>query len=72
MSEAFPWQRGKSQVVLAIAREDEPMTNDDVQVGYDVVRRMKNLFGARSLADAERLADEEPVAAAGRTGRGSR
>ena len=59
MSEAFPWQRGKSQVVLAVAREDEPMTNDDVQVGYDVVRRMKNIFGAARLANAQRLADEE-------------
>ncbi|MHB8970948.1 MAG: MMPL family transporter [Pirellulaceae bacterium] len=59
MSEAFPWQRGRSQVVLAVAREGEPMTNDDVQIGYDVVRRMKNLFGAARLADAQRLTDKE-------------
>ncbi len=59
MSEAFPWQRGKSQIVLAVAREGTPMTNDDVQVGYDLVRRMKNIFGAARLAEAQRLADAE-------------
>jgi putative drug exporter of the RND superfamily len=58
MSEAFPWQRGKSQVVVAIVRPDAPMTNDDVQVGYDVARRMKNLFGAAQLATAAQLADQ--------------
>ena len=68
MSEAFPWQRGKSQIVVAIAREGTPMTNDDVQVGYDVVRRMKNIFGAARLAEAQRLADEESaLRQAGRT-----
>ncbi len=61
MSEAFPWQRGKSQIVLAIVREREPMTNEDVQIGYDVARRMKNLFGAARLAAATRLAAEEQV-----------
>lgn len=59
MSEAFPWQRGKSQIVVAIVRPDAPMTNDDVQVGYDVARRMKNLFGAAQLATAAHLAEQE-------------
>jgi RND superfamily putative drug exporter len=59
MSEAFPRQRGKSQIVLAIVREREPMSNEDVQIGYDVARRMKNLLGAARLAAAARLADEE-------------
>jgi len=59
MSEAFPWQRGKSQVVVAIVRPDAPMSASDVQVGYDVARRMKNLFGGARLAAAQQLSDEE-------------
>ncbi len=56
MTEAFPWQRGRSQVVIAIARPDKPLTSDDIQVAYDVGRRLKNLFGAARLAEARRLA----------------
>ncbi len=59
MTEAFPWQRGKSQIVVAIARRGAPMTQDDVQVGYDVARRMKNLFGAARLAAAAELSVQE-------------
>lgn len=58
MSEAFPWQRGRSQVVIAIARAEEPIGGDDIQVGYDILRRLKNLFGAAQMAEAERLATE--------------
>ncbi|MHB8951886.1 MAG: MMPL family transporter [Pirellulaceae bacterium] len=69
MSEAFPWQRGRSQIVLAVAREDEPITSDDVHIGYDMVRRMKNLFGAARLAEAQRLTvTERELRTAGRTG----
>ncbi|NLX53781.1 MAG: MMPL family transporter [Planctomycetaceae bacterium] len=59
MSEAFPHQRGRSQIVLALVREQEPITKDDVQIGYDVARRVKNLLGAAQLAAAARLAREE-------------
>ncbi len=59
MTEAFPWQRGRSQVVIAIARDDEPLTNDDIQVAYDVGRRLKDLFGAARLAEARRLSEQE-------------
>ncbi len=59
MTEAFPWQRGRSQVVIAIARQDEPLTNDDIQVAYDVGRRLKDLFGATRLAEARRLSQQE-------------
>ena len=58
MSEAFPWQRGRSQVVMAIARSEEPIGSDDIQVGYDILRRLKSLFGASQLAEADRLAIE--------------
>jgi RND superfamily putative drug exporter len=67
MSEAFPWQRGRSQIVVAIARAEEPIGNDDIQIGYDVVRRLKNLFGASQMAEAERLAAE--IAALRQAGR---
>ncbi len=56
MTEAFPRQRGRSQVVVAIARRDSAMTNDDLHVAYDVARRLKNLFGAARLAEARELA----------------
>lgn len=59
MSEAFPRQRGRSQIVLALVREQEPITKDDVQIGYDVARRVKNLLGAAQLAAAARLARDE-------------
>ncbi len=59
MTEAFPWQRGRSQVVIAIARSDEPLTHDDIQVAYDVSRRLKNLYGAACLAAARRLTERE-------------
>ncbi len=42
MTEAFPRQRGRSQVVVAIARRDAAMTNDDIHVAYDVARRLKS------------------------------
>lgn len=54
MEAAFPHERGKSQVVIAIAREGEPLTNDDIHVAYDVARRMKNLCGAARLHEALR------------------
>ena len=59
MTEAFPRQRGRSQVVVAIARSEAPQTNDDIHVAYDVARRLKNLFGAARLAAARRLAKQE-------------
>lgn len=58
MSEAFPRQRGRSQIVVAIARPQQPLTNSDLHVAYDVGRRMKNLFGATRLGAARRLAQE--------------
>lgn len=58
MTEAFPRQRGRSQVVVAIVRADGPMTNDDIQVAYDVARRVRNLFAASRLAEARRLAPQ--------------
>jgi len=54
MSEAFPHQRAKSQFVVAIVRHQRPLTKDDLDVAYDVARRMKNLFGASQLAAARR------------------
>ncbi|MFW6168969.1 MAG: MMPL family transporter [Planctomycetota bacterium] len=59
MSEAFPRQRGRSQVVVAIAREHAAMTRDDIGVAYDVARRLKNLFAAARLAQARELASKE-------------
>ncbi|MCU0960374.1 MAG: MMPL family transporter [Pirellulaceae bacterium] len=56
MAEAFPLQRGRSQVVAAVVRPDEPMTNDDVQIGYDLARRLKNLCAATQLAAAQSCA----------------
>ena len=59
MSEAFPRQRGRSQVVVAIARHESAMTREDIHVAYDVARRLKNLYGAAQLARARELAREE-------------
>lgn len=59
MTEAFPRQRGRSQVVVAIVRQDAEMTKQDIQVAYDVARRMKNLFGAARVAAARELARQE-------------
>jgi len=59
MEAAFPHQRGKSQVVVAIVREGEPLSNDDIHVAYDVARRMKNLYGAVRLLEAMRLLQPE-------------
>ena len=71
MAEAFPRERGRSQVVVAIARPDRPMTGDDIQVAYDVARRLRNLYAAARLAEARRLATP-PSDFAGRGNEGQR
>lgn len=59
MTEAFPRQRGRSQVVIAIARDQSAMTRADIHVAYDVARRLKNLYGAVRLAHARELDQQE-------------
>ncbi len=59
MTRAFPHQRGRSQVVVAIARRQSPLTKEDIFVAYDVARRLKNLFAASRVAEAQRLAQHE-------------
>ena len=62
MTEAFPRQRGRSQVVVAIVRRESAVDQRRYPVAYDVARRMKNLFGARRLAEARELAKQHAVA----------
>ncbi|MFO7902167.1 MAG: MMPL family transporter [Pirellulaceae bacterium] len=59
MTEAFPRQRGRSQVVVAIARRHAAMTRRDIDVAYDVARRLKNLLAAARLARARELKGKE-------------
>ncbi len=59
MTRAFPRQRGRSQVVVAIARPKHALSKEDIFVAYDVARRLKNLFAASRLAESQRLAKLE-------------
>jgi RND superfamily putative drug exporter len=58
LSEAFPHDRAKSQVVLFTVREDGELTNDDIFVAVDLARRSRNLLGARSIERGKQLARE--------------
>jgi len=55
LSEAFPENRAKSQVVIVLAREGAPLSGDDRAVGYDVARRLHTILGVRLLKRAEDL-----------------
>lgn len=55
MAEAFPRQRGRSQIAVAVIRHNSPMTKRDVYVAYDVARRLKNLLGATRVDQAREL-----------------
>ncbi len=63
MSEAFPRHRAKSQIVVAVAREDRRLDNADMHVAYDLARRFKNLHGAARLAQARTLQQPQEEAA---------
>jgi len=58
LSEAFPHTRAKSHIAFFVARDDRNLDNDDLSVAYGLARRLKNLHGARALAQGERLAAE--------------
>jgi RND superfamily putative drug exporter len=55
LEDAFPQDRAKSQIVLVIARDDEPLAGADFDVAYDVARRFKNYHGITSFERAKSL-----------------
>lgn len=58
LSEAFPHDHAKSQLVVVLQRDDGRLDEDDIRVGYDVARRLKNLHGATALHEVRRLEEQ--------------
>lgn len=58
LEQAFPQDRAKSQFVVLLERSGQRLNEDDIRVGYDVARRLKNLHGAAALGRYERLQSE--------------
>jgi RND superfamily putative drug exporter len=66
LDEAFPFDRAKSQIAVYLAREDRPLDQDDIDVGYDLARRLKNLQGVAAWTrHRELLAREQQLRAGG-------
>jgi RND superfamily putative drug exporter len=58
LSEAFPQDRAKSQIVLITARNGAELSPDDVAVAMDVARRFKNYQGVRGMVRSRELKAE--------------
>ncbi len=66
LTEAFPYDRPKSQIAVYLAREQRALDRDDIDVGYDLARRLKNLHGVAALTRHRKLlAESEQLSAAG-------
>ncbi len=50
LARAFPDQRAKSQIVIALIQPTHYRTKDSLVAAYDTARRMKNLLGASRVA----------------------
>ncbi len=46
LDEAFPGERSRSQIVLVLGRENEPLTKSDEIVGLDLLRRLYHRLGS--------------------------
>ncbi|HTN73975.1 MAG TPA: MMPL family transporter, partial [Pirellulaceae bacterium] len=58
LADAFPQDRAKSQMVVVIARDQQSLSTNDLDVAYDVARRFKNYLGATAFERARQLQTE--------------
>lgn len=66
LEEAFPGVRTRSQIVLAVGRDDEDLKEDDDLVALDLLRRLYHQMGASFWQKAINLGYEEgPIEKAG-------
>jgi RND superfamily putative drug exporter len=63
LSEAFPKDRAKSQIVLIAARDAGELSPEDLDVAMDIARRFKNYQGITALNRAKKFAAEASAAA---------
>lgn len=55
LTEGFPQDRAKSQIVMVTARNDAPLTTTDIDVAVDIARRFKNYLGIRAFQRSQEL-----------------
>ncbi len=58
LEKAFPQDRAKSQMAVVIARNDDPLETNDLDVANDVARRFKNFQGITAFERAKRSREE--------------
>lgn len=61
LTEAFPQDRAKSQIVLITAREEQPLAPDDIDVATDIARRFKNYQGIAAFNRSQDLAAQATI-----------
>lgn len=64
LSEGFPQDRAKSQIVLITARNEDALSSDDIDVASDIAQRFKNYQGVAAFKRSQELAEQAKAEAA--------
>lgn len=62
VAEAFPKDRAKSQIIVAMVRRDRELDNDDIYISNEIAARFHNLLGIAALERATKGESATPGA----------